>query len=152
MYRLEEAQVLPITLDDAWRFFSNPTNLREITPPALDMAVTSEVPDRMYPGLILTYTVRPLLGFRIRWVTEITHVEPPILFVDEQRFGPYRFWHHQHHFLEVPGGVEVRDIVHYKLLAGPLSGLVNRRLVRPQLTAIFGFRREALERRFGRPA
>ncbi|MBV9773866.1 MAG: SRPBCC family protein [Gemmatimonadetes bacterium] len=150
LYTLRAEQRLPITLEQAWDFFSDAANLPRITPPSLGFVVTSELPPRMYPGMIATYSVRPFPGVRTTWVTEITHVVEGSLFVDEQRFGPYRFWHHQHHFREIPGGVEMRDIVNYALPLEPAAGLVRRWMVGPRLTAIFRFRREFLEKEFGR--
>ncbi|MDX1548657.1 MAG: SRPBCC family protein [Rhodothermales bacterium] len=149
LYRLHALQRLPISMEAAWDFFSHPKNLPVITPGWLDFQMTNPVPERMHTGTIITYTIRPLLGLKVRWVTEITHADAPRLFVDEQRFGPYRFWHHQHHFRAVEGGVEVEDLVHYALPFGPLGRLAHAAVVRARLDAIFGFRREALTARFG---
>jgi ligand-binding SRPBCC domain-containing protein len=146
--QLERLQVIPSTLQEAWSFFSRPDNLSAITPPWLNFEVTSSLPAQMYPGMILTYTVSPVAGLPLEWVTEITHCSQPRLFIDEQRIGPYRFWHHQHHFREVPAGVEVRDLVHYKLPLGPL-GRIASRYVRKRLEAIFDFRREAVQQLLG---
>ena len=148
--RLADACILPIGLAEAWEFFSDPRNLERITPPSLGIEITSDLPPRMHPGMIVCYTVRPLLGIPVRWVTEITHVREPHLFVDEQRFGPYRFWHHQHHFREVEGGVETSDLVHYALPLGPLGRLLGGGIVRRQLGEIFAFRKRFLEETFGR--
>lgn len=148
LHTLQTVQRLPIPLAVAWDYFSNAANLARITPRSLGFEVTSELPGRMYAGMIVTYRVRPLLGVALTWVTEITHVDEPRLFVDEQRFGPYRFWHHQHLFREVDGGVEMRDLVHYALPPG--GGAVRRLLVAPRLREIFAFRREVLETTFGR--
>ncbi|HEX2188242.1 MAG TPA: SRPBCC family protein [Longimicrobiaceae bacterium] len=150
LHRLQATQRLPISLAEAWDFFSDAANLARITPPWLGFTVTSELPRRMHPGMIAAYTVRPFPGARVSWVTEITHVVEPYLFVDEQRFGPYRFWHHQHHFAEAPGGVEVRDLVHYALPLGPVSAPVRRWMVAPRLREIFEFRRQTLEATFAR--
>jgi ligand-binding SRPBCC domain-containing protein len=149
-FRLQVIQRLPITLDEAWNYFSNPQNLKEITPPDLHLVVDNDIPSKMHPGMIIAYKVKSLMKIPVNWVTEITHVDEGRFFVDEQRFGPYRFWHHQHHFHEIEGGVEMHDIVHYKLLLGPLSFIADRLIVRRQLDNIFTFRKEALERRFGR--
>lgn len=149
LFKLETRQVVPISLADAWDFFSNAANLAEITPPDMAFEVISELPPRVYPGLIVTYRVRPLLGIPVSWVTEITHVREPTMFVDEQRFGPYRFWHHQHHFREVDGGVELHDLVHYSP-PGLGRRLIDRWLVGPRLRGIFEFRRQVLQERFGR--
>jgi len=147
LHVLEREIRLPVTIGRAWAFFSDARNLARITPPEMGFEVTSPLPERMYAGMIITYRVRPLLGVPVTWVTEITHVDEPRLFVDEQRFGPYRFWHHQHLFREIPGGVEVRDIVHYALPPG--AGPARALLVAPRLDAIFEYRRRVLEEAFG---
>ena len=147
--KLERQQTIPITLVEAWSFFGHPENLAAITPPSLGFRVTSPSQVDMYSGMIITYTVSPLLGLALPWVTEITHCREPYFFVDEQRLGPYRFWHHQHHFREVAEGVEVRDLVHYLLPFG-LLGRVALGLVRRRLAAIFDYRREAVQQRFNK--
>ena len=151
LHRIDRRQVLPTTIEEAWSFFSDPRNLSVITPPDMHFEVISDIPARVHAGLLIEYRVEPLPGWRTHWVTEITQVSAPRLFVDEQRFGPYRFWHHQHHFREVPGGVEVRDLVHYSLPGGPLGALVNARGVAPRLRAIFDFRERVLAQRFSPP-
>ena len=148
LYTLQTQQIIPVGIDQAWEFFSDPRNLSRITPPSMSFEVTSDLANHTYAGMIITYRVRPLLGVPVRWVTEITHLSRPSLFVDEQRFGPYRFWHHQHHFREVAGGTEIRDIVNYAP-PRPAAGLVNRWMVGPQLRRIFEFRRDALKDMFG---
>lgn len=147
--RLHFALRLPIGLPAAWNFFSDPRNLARMTPPSLGIEITSGTPPRMYTGLIITYTIRPLLGVPVRWVTEITHVREPHLFVDEQRFGPYRFWHHQHHFREVDGGIEISDLVHYCLPFGIVGRTLGGTSVRRRLKEIFSFRKTFLEETFG---
>jgi ligand-binding SRPBCC domain-containing protein len=102
----------------------------------------------MHAGMIVTYDVRPFPGVRMGWVTEITHVEEPHLFVDEQRFGPYRFWHHTHRFREVDGGVEAEDTVRYALPFGAVGAAVAGRIVRRRLGEIFAYRKRVLEERF----
>lgn len=149
MYRIERTQVLPISLEEAWAFFSSPKNLAKITPKELGFVVHGNVPDAMYPGLFIEYTVSPLLGIPMRWVTEITHVREGSYFVDEQRVGPYAIWHHEHFFESVPGGVKMTDVVHYKVPLGILGNLVHPWLVRPKLEQIFSYRWAANERMFG---
>ncbi len=144
-FSIERVQVLPTTLDKAWDFFSSPDNLAKITPPSMNFRITSPPQATTYAGQIITYTLRPLLGISMNWVTEITHVSQPNFFVDEQRFGPYRFWHHQHFFHEVEGGVEVRDLVHYLLFHDQLAGMLNRLIVAPRLKKIFDYRTNALQ-------
>lgn len=147
-FTLERTQTLPITLETAWKFFSNPTNLVKITPPKMAFRITSPPQSGIYAGQIITYTVRPFFRVVFDWTTEITHVDRPNFFVDEQRFGPYRFWHHQHRFREVEGGVEVYDLVNYLLIHDQLAGLVNRLFVAPRLRRMFDFRSTALKELF----
>ncbi|MFL2931176.1 MAG: hypothetical protein ACJZ47_00020 [bacterium] len=148
-FYLKETQKVPISIHEAWSFFSNPLNLKEITPPHLNLVVTNEMPEKMHAGMIITYVVEPLLKIKMNWVTEITNMQEPFYFVDEQRFGPYKFWHHQHIFKEIDGGVEVTDIVHYKIRAGIFSSLINKLIVKNELQKIFSYRTEVLLKKFG---
>lgn len=146
--RLEFRQRLPLARDAAWQFFSRPENLARITPPDLGFSVTSPLPERMYAGMIVSYRVSPFGGMTVPWVTEITHVREPEFFVDEQRSGPYRFWHHQHHFQAVAGGTEMTDLVHYQLPFGVLGDLVAGARVERRVTAIFAYRQRILTEMF----
>ncbi len=151
VYSLKTVQHIPVSLDVAWEFFSNPANLKEITPSDLGFKIISKYHgEKMYSGQIIEYTVSPLLGIPMYWMTEITHVLDKKYFVDEQRFGPYTMWHHQHHFKEVKGGVEMTDIVHYKVPLGFLGDIANVILVKSQLNKIFNHRFSAVETRFGK--
>lgn len=147
--RLEYQQDLPISIDEAWDFFSRPDNLARITPANLGFEVTSPVPERMYAGMIVTYRVRPLFDIAIPWTTEITHVREPFFFVDEQRSGPYRFWHHQHLFEMIDGGIRMTDRVHYQVSFGLLGHWLMAALVRDRLDEIFRFRQNVLTEMFG---
>jgi len=148
IFTLKAIQTLPISIDEAWEFFSNPNNLSVITPDWLNFKITSKLPDKMYAGMIITYKVHPLLGIPINWVTEITHVKEPFYFVDEQRFGPYKLWHHQHHFKETDKGVEMTDIVNYALPFDPLSRPINSLVVQNRVREIFQFREKKLAEMF----
>ena len=149
LHRLASKQFLPIPPEEAWKFFSDPANLARITPPWLNLTPTCEVPPEMHPGLIVTYAIGLFPRVRTTWVTEITHVVPGELFVDEQRAGPYRFWHHQHHFKGVAGGTEMRDIVHFALPLGPVGDIVAGRAVARRVRGIFDYRTDVLRRLFG---
>jgi len=144
IYRLHRRQFLPITLEEAWPFFSTPRNLERITPAFLNFEITSEVPDDIYPGLIITYRIAAVAGVPMTWATEIKHVERLRRFVDEQRIGPYRFWFHEHTFRAVRGGIEMEDTVHYAMPWGLFGRLVHGVFIRARLNAIFDFRREYL--------
>lgn len=149
IYCLQRQQVLPITPQQAWDFFSDPRNLAMITPDWLDFRITSPLPARMYAGMLVSYRVHPLAKIAMAWTTEITQLREPEFFIDEQRFGPYRFWHHQHHFEPIAGGVCMTDKVHYALPFGVLGRLLHAGVVEKKLEEIFGYRRRILEQHFG---
>jgi ligand-binding SRPBCC domain-containing protein len=141
---------MPISLEQAWAFFSNPNNLLTITPPFLNLKITNQVyGHEIYSGQIITYRVKPLLGIPLFWLTEIRHVEHLKMFVDEQRKGPYKLWHHQHHFKAIDGGVEMTDIVHYVIPFGPLGSIAHTITINSQLNRIFNYRHHKVEELFG---
>jgi len=149
IHRLQYAQTIPADIQTAWAFFSDPCNLCRITPEWLCFDIRFVSPGEMYSGMIIEYEIRAIARISMYWLTEITHVKKPYFFVDEQRLGPYRFWHHQHLFHESSRGTEIIDLVHYALPFGRFSAPVHYFLVRPRLEQIFSFRHKALERIFG---
>ena len=149
IYTLERTELLRVSLETAWDFFSDPNNLPKITPPELSLRITSETERKIYPGMIIAYTVTPIPFFRSTWATEIAQVDSPSYFVDEQRFGPYRFWHHKHFFTESGDKTEVRDLVHYSLPFGPIGRLANLFFVSRKLDFIFNYRSAQLRKLFG---
>jgi ligand-binding SRPBCC domain-containing protein len=151
-YALKFKQNIPISLDEAWDFFSSPLNLEKITPADMRFVVTSDytADTKMYAGMIITYKISPLAGIKLNWMTEITHVQDKQYFVDEQRFGPYALWHHQHHFKEIPGGVEMTDILHYAIPFGIIGRLTNNVYVGKKVKDIFNYRVKAVEGLFGK--
>lgn len=148
IFKIEAVQIIPVSLDDAWNFFSDPRNLPKITPLWLNLKITSDLPDEMYEGMIISYKVYPFLRIPSNWVTEITQMKEKNFFIDEQRFGPYKFWHHQHHFKEIDNGVKMTDIVNYALPFDPFSRVLNNILVGKKVKEIFEFRKEVLEKLF----
>lgn len=153
IHTLRRQTHLNLSPEEAWAFFSDPGNLSKITPPSLGFQVISQVPPRIYPGLMIEYRVRPFLGIPATWLTEITHVTDGRMFVDEQRVGPYRLWHHEHHFEPAAGGgVLMSDIVTYALPFGFLGNLVHPWMVAPQLKRIFAYRQEVIDRLFPAPS
>ncbi|MBC3846716.1 SRPBCC family protein [Winogradskyella echinorum] len=150
IYRLHKKQNLPITIDQAWDFLSSPKNLKTITPDYMGFNILSGADRPMFPGQIIQYIVTPVLGIKTKWVTEITHVRDKEYFVDEQRFGPYALWHHKHFIKEIEGGVEMEDIIDYKVPMGILGQLVHPILVKPKLEEIFNYRTKKLEELFGK--
>jgi len=150
LYTLRTTQKLPISKQKAWQFLSDPKNLKIITPDYMGFKIESILDRPMYAGQIIEYIVTPILNIKTRWVTEITQVLENEYFVDEQRFGPYSLWHHKHFVKEIDGGVEMEDIVHYKLPLGWLGQLAHPILVKPKLNEIFEYRKNKLEELFGK--
>jgi ligand-binding SRPBCC domain-containing protein len=150
VYSIKTVQKMPISLEKAWEFFSKPDNLKDITPDNLGFEIKSRHHGTvMYAGQIIEYTVKPVLGIPLYWMTEITQVVTHQYFIDEQRYGPYAMWHHQHHFKEIEGGVEMTDIVHYKLPFWFLGDIANSLFVKAQLREIFDYRFHATVNKFG---
>ena len=149
IFKLKYSQKLPINLNEAWDFLSSPNNLELITPKSMDFNIIDWDKKKAYPGQIIQYTVRPILGFKINWVTEITHVRAKEYFVDEQRFGPYTFWHHKHFIKEIEGGVIMEDVIHYKPPFGLLGVLLNFLFINSKLNSIFKHRELELIKTFG---
>jgi len=150
-YQLKFSQQFPVPLEKIWDFFSSPHNLAQITPDdmAFDVTSSQEIDLKMYPGMIITYNVSPIAGIKLNWMTEITQVTPQQYFIDEQRFGPFKFWHHQHHFKAIPGGVEMTDILSYGLPFGFIGQFAHAILVKNKIKEIFEFRRKKTIQLFG---
>jgi len=149
IYTLRAKQSLPISKQQAWDFLSEPRNLKMITPDYMGFNIVSGADRPMFAGQIIQYMVTPLMGIKTTWVTEITHVDEGRYFVDEQRFGPYALWHHKHFIREIEGGVEMEDIVDYKLPFGFIGRLAHPFLVKPKLKEIFEYRKAKLKGLFG---
>lgn len=148
-YQLTKTQKLPASISEVWSFIASPGNLKEITPRNMDFTVTSNSGSgKMYPGMIITYKVSPLSGIRLNWMTEITNIKEYEYFVDEQRIGPYSFWHHQHKIEPIEGGVLMTDIVTYQPPLGFIGAIMNYLIIKNRLQQIFDYRSIALEKRF----
>ena len=148
IHRLCQSQKLHIPISDAWEFLSNPKNLNEITPPELKFRILSGADQPMFEGQIIVYKIRIAPMIWQRWVTEIKTVDPGRSFIDEQRFGPYKFWHHRH-LLEAQGKHTImHDEIHYGLGFGPFGEIAHAAYVRRKLRSIFACRRDVLEKRF----
>lgn len=150
MYQLKRTQIVHTDLETCWDFFSSPANLKVITPDYMGFHVLTEQPPKMYEGLMIEYTVSPLLGIPMGWITEIKTVKEGHFFVDEQRKGPYKIWHHEHHFRAVENGVEMTDIVSYELPLGFLGKIAHSLFVRKKLEEIFAFRFKKVDEMFNK--
>ncbi len=145
---LRSETLLPLSLQEAWDFFSTPNNLNKITPVDMVFKITSTVPDKMYPGLLITYKITPFLNISMDWVTEITHIQPMDFFIDEQRKGPYAIWHHEHHFRETKDGVVMTDLLYYHIGKSIFGWLAGKLFVDAQVKKIFDFRESTLKQLF----
>lgn len=150
-YQFTQTQKIKASLDEVWDFVSSPANLKDITPAYMDFNVTSNSgSDKMYPGMIITYIVKPVLGIPMKWMTEISQVKDKEYFVDEQRMGPYTLWHHQHKLQKIEGGVLMTDIVTYIPPFGFFGAIANSLFIKKQLQQIFDYRTKAVDEKFGK--
>ena len=151
IHSIKSVQKIPADINTVWDFFSSASNLEKITPKNLGFTVISHHHgDKIYPGQIIEYKISPLLGIPLYWMTEITHVKDREYFADEQRHGPYSMWQHQHHFKQIEAGVEMTDIVHYRMPFWILGDMAHSLLVKAQLRDIFRFRGEQVIKHFGK--
>lgn len=150
VYTLNFSQKLNISLPEAWDFFSSPLNLAKITPKEMGFQITSEFKerDKMYEGMLITYKVSPILGIKLDWMTEITAMRESKYFIDEQKFGPFKMWHHEHHFEETEGGALMRDKLIYAMPFGVIGTLANNIMVGKQVKEIFGHREQVIKELF----
>jgi ligand-binding SRPBCC domain-containing protein len=150
VYQFYREQVIPASRLEVWDFISSPENLKKITPPEMGFDITSShLSEKMYPGMIISYKVKPLPGIKTNWVTEITQVREGEYFVDEQRVGPYRIWHHQHILDDHEVGILMKDLITYLPPLGLLGAIANRLVIRGKLEEIFAFRENAIMDVFG---
>ncbi len=148
MYQIKRKQIVKCSLSECWDFFSSPKNLQAITPDYMKFKIRTDLPEKMYEGMMIEYTVCPVLGIPLNWLTEIKTVKEGDFFVDEQRKGPYKIWHHEHHFKETDEGIEMTDIVSYELPFGIFGKIMHPILVQSKLESIFNYRFERVEQLF----
>lgn len=149
IHTLAQEQRFPISREEAWEFFSTPENLNEITPPDIGFETLGGTGEHLHEGQIILYRIGVFPLVRVKWVTEIKAVDEGRSFVDEQRFGPYKLWHHRHTFEDIPGGVLMKDLVHYGIGFGPFGDIAHAVFVRKKLKQIFAYRKQVLAQRFG---
>ena len=150
IFTLRKTQKIPASLEDIWNFISSPKNLTTITPPYMGFDILTEnLPEKVYPGMLIEYHVSPLLGIKMKWLTEITHIEEGKYFVDEQRSGPYKIWHHEHHLEAIPNGVLMSDLISYVPPFGFLGDIAQSLFIKNQLDGIFNFRYKKLIEMYG---
>ena len=149
-YQFEQTQKINTSKEELWKFISSPSNLKKITPTYMGFDITSKnSSEKMYEGMLISYIVKPVLNIKTKWVTEITQINEGVFFIDEQRMGPYKLWHHQHFIEEIAGGVLMKDIVSYIPPFGFIGVIANKLLIKNKLKQIFAFRNKALENKYG---
>ena len=148
--QIKRNQILKTDIDTLWKFMSSPNNLEKITPKEMSFNITSKNHNKpIYPGMIITYKVAPVLSIPINWITEITHVKKNKYFVDEQRIGPYKLWHHEHRFeILNEEGVLMEDIITYIPPLGILGEFINKIFIKNKVNRIFDYRRDILTKIF----
>ncbi len=147
-FQIHKKQSLPISVSKAWDFFSDPKNLSVITSDYMKFKIIDADKRSIYPGQIIKYTVSPILGIKMNWITEITNVRKGTFFVDEQRFGPYSFWHHKHFIRKIENGIEMEDIVDYRVPYGIFGKLLHQIIIKKKLEGIFNYRYNKLHEIF----
>ncbi|MFA6571598.1 MAG: SRPBCC family protein [Bacteroidota bacterium] len=151
IYTLETKQKIPANIEQVWDFISSPQNLKYITPEQMGFDIISKnLPEKMYPGMFISYYVKPILGIKLLWVSEITQLNELEYFVDEQRIGPYKLWHHLHRLTIIEGGVLMEDLINYKPPFGFLGSIANTIIIRKKLKGIFDYRKIKIEEKFGK--
>ena len=150
VYQFYKEHKIPKSIDQVWDFISSPKNLKRITPDYMGFDINSDhISEKMYPGMMISYKVKPIFSLKMNWVTEITQVQEKSFFVDEQRVGPYKIWHHEHRISEINGGVLMTDLITYKPPFGIIGKLANRLMIKKKLNEIFVYRENALIEIFG---
>ena len=145
MYQIKKKQIVKADLATCWSFFSSPYNLKKITPTHMGFEVLTEIPEKIHEGLMIEYRVKPLLGIPTKWVSQISKVEEKKFFIDEQCSGPYKEWHHEHHFKQVDEGTEITDLITYQMPFGLLGKIVHPFIVKKKLESIFNYRNKAIK-------
>ena len=148
MYFLKTEHIIQAPIEKVWAFFSSPENLNRLTPPDMRFKIESDLSCTLYSGQIIQYKIRIAPLFWRRWVTEIRHVDFQRYFADEQRFGPYRFWYHEHRFTAENGSVRMTDAVHYIIGFGVIGNILHRLWLRRKLEKVFEYRRSSIDRQF----
>ena len=148
-YQLHFSQTLNCSIDDAWSFITTPSNLKKVTPKAMSFRILSDNDQtKVYPGMIIIHEVVPLLGIKMKWMTEITQCMEKKRFVDEQRVGPYKMWHHQHIIEDHESHVIMKDIITYIPPFGIIGRIANKVFIKKKINSIFQYRREILDKLF----
>lgn len=149
VYRMYRRQALRLSLSEAWDFLSSPHHLNEITPAFFNVEITSEVPDRIYAGLLISYKMKAVFGIPMTWLSEVCHCDEPNYFIYQQRIGPFKFWSHEVRLTEYRDGILVEDIMFYAMPFGWLGSWINNVMIADRLDRIFAVRRDALQAKWG---
>ncbi len=152
MFQLQRKQQLNCDINTAWKFFSSPNNLADITPGDMDFIVKDELDQEIFVGMEINYTVSPIMRIPLKWKTIITEVDYEKSFVDFQAKGPFKLWNHKHEFFPNEQGVLMIDTVDYQLPFGVLGKIAHQLLVKKKLENIFNYRYDVMENLFNTKA
>lgn len=150
IHSFQQTQLLHMSREEAWLFFSNPQNLPILTPDWMHLRMVGDLAETIYEGMLIKQKIKPLLGIPLTWETEITEIEEYVYFIDEQRVGPYKLWQHEHRLHETSNGIKLIDRLHYALPCGLLGELVHQLTVKRKITEVFAYRYKTLEQLFGK--
>lgn len=150
MFQLQRKQQLNCDINTAWKFFSSPNNLADITPGDMDFIVKDELDQEIFVGMEINYTVSPIMRIPLKWKTIITEVDYEKSFVDFQAKGPFKLWNHKHEFFPNEQGVLMIDTVDYQLPFGVLGKIAHQLLVKKKLENIFNYRYDVMEDLFNK--
>ena len=140
LHKLKFNTTINANISDVWAFFINPNNLEVLTPNNMQFKITCDADNTMYAGKIISYVITPLANIPMTWVTEITQCKELDYFIDEQRFGPYKFWHHVHQFIEDDGKTKMTDELTYSFYGGAIGDLIQNKIITKKIEGIFNYR------------
>jgi ligand-binding SRPBCC domain-containing protein len=149
LYTLYAKQIVDKQIDFLWDFFSKPSNLNKLTPEDVEFKIISGKSDDFYEGKIISYKIKPFKLVTLNWITEISKVKEESYFIDKQISGPYKMWHHEHHFKSNNDGTtEIIDKVKYKIPFYILGRISHKIFIKRKLIKIFNFRQKKINELF----
>ena len=147
--KIKRKQLIRTDIDSLWNFISSPKNLDKIAPKWMRFEITSNNKDNIiFPGMIITYRITPLLNIPLKWVTEITCVKEKISFIDQQNTGPCKEWIHEHRLEATQKGVIMHDTIKYIPPFGIIGKITNWIFIKRRVIKIFDYRKKCLDEIF----
>lgn len=139
MQQFERQSEIDVPVEDLFAWHARPGAFERLAPPWERLEIL-EPSDGIEVGarVVLRMGLGPL---RLRWVAEHTAYEPPHLFQDVQRSGPFALWEHTHRFEALADGrSRLIDSIRYALAPPLLGQLFGGAFTRARLDRTFAFR------------